>query len=415
MTRRSGQNGYICKKGDFYIVRFREDVAGQIDRVYRSERICPISGPGKLTKPERERRAKDIINQRGVDTAEHLQRAQETSLSTMFRQQSEKYVLEMEHRRNKPVKPRTIVSVRSALRWINGRIGDMALSDVDNGPLADLINQMCEPRSATKPPFSPKSIRNYTLIVMQVVASARNPKTGKRLYPRDWDEFVLDRPAVTNQRTPTFTAEEIQQIISRATPQLAVLYVLLAATGLRINEALALKVGDFCDGTLTIDRAVWHGNETTPKTRFAYRKVDLAPDVSQILAAFLVGRKDGYIFRARNGSPFGDRNLLRDSLHPILEKMGLDRRGFHSFRRYRCTWLRKNRTPEDLTRYWLGHGDKSVTDRYSKLSEDDNFRQLVASEVGTGLSGKIFTEIQMLHPAAPLDPRLQNFSQTVVN
>jgi hypothetical protein len=32
--------------------------------------------------------------------------------------------------------------------------------------------------------------------------------------------------------------------------------------------------------------------------------------------------------------------------------------------------LGKNRTPEDLIRYWLGHADETVTDGHSKLRED---------------------------------------------
>ena len=38
------------------------------------------------------------------------------------------------------------------------------------------------------------------------------------------------------------------------------------------------------------------------------------------------------------------------------------------------TWLRKQRAPEDLIRYWLGHAKESVTDGYSKLAEDLEFR-----------------------------------------
>ena len=33
----------------------------------------------------------------------------------------------------------------------------------------------------------------------------------------------------------------------------------------------------------------------------------------------------------------------------------------------RTTLLRKNRAPEDLIRFWLGHADETVTDGYSKL------------------------------------------------
>jgi hypothetical protein len=55
-----------------------------------------------------------------------------------------------------------------------------------------------------------------------------------------------------------------------------------------------------------------------------------------------------------------------------------------------------------------------VTDRYAKISEDENYRKSVAAEVGTGLSEKIFAEIAMLRPAAP---QSQNFEclQAVVN
>jgi hypothetical protein len=58
--------------------------------------------------------------------------------------------------------------------------------------------------------------------------------------------------------------------------------------------------------------------------------------------------------------------------------------GFHSFRRFRVTHLRKQGTPEDLLRFWIGHGDKTVTDRYAKLCEDVNFRQSVPEQVGIG-------------------------------
>ena len=36
------------------------------------ERICPISGPGSLSKTVRERRAREIIMQSGADTVEYL-------------------------------------------------------------------------------------------------------------------------------------------------------------------------------------------------------------------------------------------------------------------------------------------------------------------------------------------------------
>ena len=34
--------------------------------------------------------------------------------------------------------------------------------------------------------------------------------------------------------------------------------------------------------------------------------------------------------------------------------------GFHAFRRFRLTWLRKNSVPKDLERYWMGHAPEEV-------------------------------------------------------
>jgi integrase len=71
-------------------------------------------------------------------------------------------------------------------------------------------------------------------------------------------------------------------------------------------------------------------------------------------------------------------------LHPILKELGAGQVGFHAMRRFGTTWLRKQRAPEDLVRFWLGHAKQSVTDGYSKLDEDTEFRRDVEEKVGTG-------------------------------
>jgi hypothetical protein len=49
--------------------------------------------------------------------------------------------------------------------------------------------------------------------------------------------------------------------------------------------------------------------------------------------------------------------------------------------------LRRTITPSDgdLVRFCLGHANRSVTDRYSKLKEDVRFRKKVAEQVGNRL------------------------------
>ena len=75
---------------------------------------------------------------------------------------------------------------------------------------------------------------------------------------------------------------------------------------------------------------------------------------------------------------------MRRGLRPALKKLGQPKAGFHAFRRFRTTWLRKNRTPEDLIRFWLGHAHETVTDGYSNLREDVQYRREMADKTGLG-------------------------------
>jgi integrase len=217
------------------------------------------------------------------------------------------------------------------------------------------------------------------------VASAIGPD-GEEVYPRKWNSEYLDLPIVAAQQTPTFTAQEVEKIISAAKGQYRVLYMLLAATGLRIGEALALEVGHFRNGTLNVVQGLWGGKLQSPKTRAGVREVDLTGKLVQVLNKFIGDRTSGFIFRAANGRPLWQSNILHCDLHPIVAKLGLEKCGFHSFRRFRVTHLRKQRTPEDLLRLWIGHASGDITDKYSKLRDDVEYRKEVAEAVGIGFN-----------------------------
>ena len=116
----------------------------------------------------------------------------------------------------------------------------------------------------------------------------------------------------------------------------------------------------------------------------AYRQIDLCPSLAAVLKQFAGERREGLLLATGSGKPLHQSNLLRRSLHPILKAIGVEKTGFHAFRRFRTTWLRKQHVPEDIIRFWLGHASLDVTDRYSKLSEDVEFRRSVAASAGLG-------------------------------
>jgi hypothetical protein len=102
----------------------------------------------------------------------------------------------------------------------------------------------------------------------------------------------------------------------------------------------------------------------------------LEVQVAKALREYLVSTS-GYLFATAKGCLLLQRNVLR-----ILHSVGPV--GFHAFRRFRLTWLRKNGAPKDLERYWMGHAPEDVGDLYSKLKDDVSFRQEWAERAGFG-------------------------------
>jgi integrase len=165
---------------------------------------------------------------------------------------------------------------------------------------------------------------------------------------------------------------------------------LLGGTGLRAGEAIGLEIDKHISGdfrTLYIRQKVRRTKlEHFLKTDAGRRDVDLCPALAAMLKAYVGDRNSGFLFQNKKGNFLSQTNLLRRGLHPPLLKLGQPKAGFHAFRRFRTTWLRKNRTPEDFIRYWLGHADETVTDGYSKLREDMEYRKEVAEKVGLGFT-----------------------------
>ena len=164
MSRRSGQVGTIVKEGGWYRVRFRLDIPGQYQRVQKSIKICPVSGPGLLTKSERERRKVEIVNSFGANSAQRFKSVVEGESGVTFREQSKVRLEQMKTRKRKPVKPAAIVNWEMALnKWLLPLIGDFPLASVKNGTLKMLVSKFDEAG------LSPSSIRTYCLVMTMVV------------------------------------------------------------------------------------------------------------------------------------------------------------------------------------------------------------------------------------------------------
>lgn len=321
------------------------------------------------------RKLREHIEREGINSKEYFN--QNASPAMTFRAQAAKWIQHMSTRRRKPVKPATIFGWQHSLdKWILPHLGDKLLADVSNGALRDLVDKMMAAK------LSAQTIVTHAKVVKMVVASAVDAD-GDQLYPRKWNHDFIGLPIVRKeeQHRPTVTATEVEHILSVSKRRYAVLFALLAGTGLRIGEALALKVTDLSpDGrVLYIRRSIWGNKEQAPKTPSAVREVDVAPLLARLLQEHVAGRT-GYVFGTSTGTALQQRNAL-GWLHEAKKV------GFHAFRRFRIELLRKARVPEDLLKLWLGHAKESVTDFYADgIRNDAAWRREWCERAGLGFS-----------------------------
>ena len=219
------------------------------------------------------------------------------------------------------------MTIQGALdKWILPAIGDLPLGSVDSLTIKPLIDKM------SSAGLSPRTINKYVEFVQQIVASLKGAN-GEPVHKRVWDAETMDLPVVehSKQKRPSLKADPISELIQGSGDQEQALYVLLAATGMRVSEALALETSHFINDGRTIQveqqvekdaaRIVQH-----LKTNAAKREIDLHPDIAEYLRKYMAG-KTGLLFHTANGTPHLYGNLADRWLTPRLIEMEFGREG----------------------------------------------------------------------------------------
>jgi integrase len=388
MSRRSGQNGTVVIAGNWYRVRWRIDVEGQEKRTNMSQKVAPVifdrDGAPKLPSAEVERKAREIVERSGANSEQRFNSVVIGHVS--FRDQAKTYVRWATTRNREPI--RDTSSIEAALnKWILPAIGDSLLANVHNLTVRPLVTKMKEALSA-------RTVNKYVEYIEQVVASLKDGKTGEPIHPRKWDAKEMDLPIVKSkeQRRPVLKLNAVNKLVSESVGDEQALYVLLAATGMRISEALALESKQFVNNYRTI-QVYQQVDRDQPrivkylKTDAGFREVDLCMMVGEYLHAF-VNRKHGLLFETRNGTPYLHNSLEQRWLTPRLEALGVDEKGmgFHAFRRFRKTWLRGKRVQEDINNFWMGHAPATMSETYSRLDLETDLRLAEAESMGVGFT-----------------------------
>lgn len=185
------------------------------------------------------------------------------------------------------------------------------------------------------------------------------------------------RKAPTNNY---YTKEELDRFLKLSKEQLPhmwyVFFYLLAHTGLRRGEALALKWIDLSRDSLLVRRTLsatlsGHAMSDTAKTSASYRRVYIDSDVYDLLVTLFSSSE--FIFSNTKGGYISSSQPIR-WLHKIK---GIRYISPHGFRHTHCSLLFSAGVDIPTVQKRLGHSDlKTTMQIYNHVYKDDEFRAL---------------------------------------
>ena len=246
-------------------------------------------------------------------------------------------------------KPQTYVSHKSILGLLTVRFGGHKISEITTRDIQQYITEISKR-------MAPKSVADYWSVLRCVLRYAENE--GLCDEPR--------RPRLPRQhrtRQPCWSTDEMRTLINGTVGPMHILVMLLAETGCRINEALALQTKhiDVERKQLHIHQGWSAGVLTTPKTDASYRTLALSDELCYALSAFRVGQPDCFLFRDRSGRPWRS-GLAGYQFRKVCARLGLQTKGFHAFRRGNITLcLRDLRLPLQVVAGRVGHESGEFT------------------------------------------------------
>jgi integrase len=208
-----------------------------------------------------------------------------------------------------------------------------------------------------------QTVRNAWVLLSGILESAveygylqANPARGVKFPQKGRKE----KPAI-------IAGEDFIRLLKQLHEPYRTMVRLIAATGLRIGELLALRWSalDLEAGSLAVRESVFEGKFQLPKTLMAARTIPLG---RHALAALKAHREratrtapDDLVFGNGGGKPLRESKLLRNVLQPAGERAGLGRVKWHQFRHIHSSLLNDLKVPVKIAQEQLGHASVSTT------------------------------------------------------
>ena len=266
--------------------------------------------------------------------------------------------------------------------------GKLAVGDIDSERIQPFLNRLVGKLSA-------KTIRNVwvTIRMMWNSAAAWKHVSG---------ELRVELPRVRRLKMRCYSVGEVRRILAATKGAEQMFFWLTVETGMRAGEIIALRASDVDVENLSVEvsKAIWGGEEDTPKTEAGFRSICLSTRLGAALKEYLAGRTEGYLFQTSTGQHWDPSSVLGRRLNGLLERLEIPKidlkllakivgkgrsieeatrsekraasLGLHSFRHTNGTAMDSLGIPQQVRKQRIGHsGSGDVTEIYTHTFTQD--------------------------------------------
>jgi integrase len=271
------------------------------------------------------------------------------------------------------------------------RFGDRPLSEITRQEIQVYVAHL------TQEGYAPKSIDHIHDVLSAVLRTA--VKWG---HLHDNPARGVDLPKLRTVRPKwALTCQQAAALLDELPPLGRAMVGLAILSGLRRGELFALRWRDIDEASrvLTVREAVYDGMFDTPKTEAGLRQIPLSEAAQGFIREWKQrgGRlePDALVFSTRTGNAISPNNVLRRSVFPACEALGLPHATWLTFRRTYSSWSHDKGVPGKVVAQLMGHANVDTTLNVYTQVLDGALRTAV-DKVG----GELFTIVHQLGGSA---------------
>ena len=386
MKRSTKQNGYVYRRGNWWMVRYRETLIenGQLVRRQTAKQVEQVADEDKRLK-----RPPQAI----IDKAEAMLKPLNDGMYTP--ESGELLAAYVENKffpdHERLIRASTLTGYKRRWNFVKPYCEDKRLRNFKTVDGQRVLNEIARKNPhllrSTLVHFKTLLSAFFTHAISQGILDGEVTISGTR-------KTVFGNPmrAVRVPRAPegedtyAYTNDEVNQMLLYLPRPASVIVAVAAWAGLRRSELAGSLWENYTSAELSVRRSVWEGHIDEPKTRKSKASVPVIPRLRSVLDLyrFECGNPiSGPMFKSERGTPLNLNNVLNRMILPALNRCEVCHKpernhtdedheyrrdssrpewhGWHGFRRGLATNLKQLGVDDHVIQRILRHSHVSVT------------------------------------------------------